>query len=199
MEIVSRIEGVVMQSSMQNIITKWPISVDEYNELEKQFIKLCHKQAWILLGMNWKNNCSDEQEDIVQDLRISMIKAASYYKRQTYIESCFLILKDYLKDKNLEILEELENLWANKTRHGANRQKFGETQELILDRLIKKYVPKNKRPNKKAVLNIDSKFETYCKQITWNELKQKGKKITREKFWRTGMVSLSEFDYVGGN
>lgn len=189
-----------MQSSMQNIIIKWPISVDEYNELEKQFIKLCHKQAWILLGMNWKNNCSDEQEDIVQDLRISMIKAASYYKRQTYIESCLELLKEYIKDEsNLLILDELNDLWENKTRHGANRQKFGEKQELILDKLVKKHIPKNVRPNRSACIKIDTKFKTYCKQITWNELKQKGKKITREKFWRTGMVSLSEFDYVGGN
>ncbi len=186
--------------SMQTVVNNWPISLEEYEELEKQFIKLCHKQAWILLGMNWKNNCSDEQEDIVQDLRIAMIKAASYYKRQTYIEKSFNALKTNVDDPFiLRIVNELEDLWDNRTRHGANRQKFGEHQETILERLVKKCVPKSQRPDRNAPIVIDSKFKTYCKQITWNELKQKGKKITREKFWRTGMVSISEFDFLGGN
>jgi hypothetical protein len=45
---------------------------------------------------------------------------------------------------------------------------------------------------------MDSKFATYCKAITWNAQKSLGKKITREKSIRTGMVSLSEYDYLGG-
>lgn len=184
--------------STHKIQNNWPISVEEYDLLEKQFLKLCYKQAWILLGMNWKNNCSDEHEDIVQDLRIAMMKAASYYKRQTYIERSFEALKEHVEDPFiLRVINELEQLWDNRRRHGANRQKFGDHQEAILDKLVKKHVPKASRPDRKAPIDIDSKFKTYCKQITWNELKQKGKKITREKFWRSGMVSINEFDYLG--
>lgn len=183
---------------MKGVEYEWPISNEEYLVLEKEFIKLCHKQAWILLGMNWNNNCSDEQEDIVQDLRIAMMKAASYYKRQTYIEKCFEVLNDNIEDELvLKILGELEDLWENKTRHGANRQKFGNYQEAILENLVKKYISKKMRPDKNAILKFDSKFKKYCKQITWNALRQKGKKITREKFWRTSLCSLSEFDYMG--
>jgi len=94
------------------------------------------------------------------------------------------------------VLNELEHLWANKTRHGANRQKFGEFQEQVLERIVKKFVPKNLRPNKYKSLSIDPKFRTYCKNITWNAQKSMGKKITREKSWRSGLVSLSEYDYL---
>lgn len=185
-----------MQSA-HNIVANYPISQLEYDKLDKEFIKLCHKQAWILLSNNYKNNCSDEQEDIVQDLRISMIKAAAYYKRQTYIESCFDILEEYINDKFINIIfSKLKDLWVNRTRHGANRQKFGDYQERLLERLVYKLVPKQFRPDKNNNLQLDTKFKTYCKQITWNELKQKGKKITKEKFWRTGLASTSEFQHL---
>jgi len=52
------------------------------------------------------------------------------------------------------------------------------------------------RPDRFAPLSIDSKFATYCKAIVWNGQKSMGKKITREKSIRSGMVSLSEFDYL---
>jgi len=32
----------------------------------------------------------------------------------------------------------------------------------------------------------------------WNQQRSMGKKITREKPLRAGMVSLSSFDYLGG-
>ena len=32
-------------------------------------------------------------------------------------------------------LEELINLWKNRTRHGANRQTFGDYQELVLEKI----------------------------------------------------------------
>ena len=43
--------------------------------------------------------------------------------------------------------------------------------------------------------SIDTKFSTYCKAIVWNGQKSLGKKITREKSVRNGVVSLSEFDH----
>lgn len=96
------------------------------------------------------------------------------------------------------VLQELVNLWHNRTRHGANRQKFGNFQERLLERIVREVVPKELRPDKKQPLKIDTKFATYCKAITWNAQKSMGRKITREKSIRTGIVSLSEFDYLQG-
>jgi len=183
--------------SLQNVINSFPVTEEEYGLLDAKFGELCHYQAWQLLKMNLKNNCSDDQEDIVQDLRIAMIKAASYFKRQTYIESCMEALHDYIDDPmNYQVLNELEFLWENRKRHGANRQKFGEYQEQVLEKLVRKYIPKKDRPNRLKPLEIDAEFKGYCKSITWNEVKLKGKRITKEKFWRTGMVSVSEYDYM---
>lgn len=185
---------------MQSIINSFPITNDEYGELDRKFGKLCHHQSWQLLKKNVNNNCSDDREDMLQEIRIALIRAGSYYKRQTYIEDSFEALEKHITkdDFSMFMLKELKRLWTNRTRHGANRQKFGEFQEVILDRLVKKYVPKADRPDRDRPLQVDTKFITYCKQITWNEQKHMGKKITREKSWRTGLVSLSEFDYLAG-
>ena len=129
---------------------------------------------------------------------MSLIRAGSYYKRQVYIEKCFEISKEYVKDIFiLKLLEGLADLWSNRTRHGANRQKFGAKQEAILNKIVKKYVPRGKQPDKKVNLSIDSKFTTYCKAIAWNTQKSLGRKITKEKSIRTGITSLSDFDYLG--
>lgn len=185
---------------MKEIVNSFPINEKEYNNLENKFGELCEYQAWQLIKKNSKNNHTDNQEDVAQDMRIALIRAASYYKRQCYIESCLKLCGKYSKDKISNfILKKLENLWKNKTRHGANRQKFGPEQEKILDKLVKCLVPISERPDKKAELIMDTKFITYCKAITWNAQKNLGKKITREKSIRTGMVSISEFDYLGGD
>lgn len=184
---------------MQTICNKWQISNEEYATLDDMFGRLAHKQAWDLKRRNVNNNVSEDQEDIVQDIRIALLRAGSYYKRQTYIESCFEMLSKFAKDLFVEMLiRELVHLWKNKTRHGANRQKFGDYQEVILDRLVKRCVPKVAQPSKDKPLVFDSKFSTYCKQISWNEQKRMGKKITREKSWRGGLVSLSQYDYLTG-
>lgn len=183
---------------MQNVMNAFPITEQEYTQLDEKFISLCHYQAWQLLKMNANNNCTDDQEDIVQDLRIALIRAGSYYKRQTYIEQSLNVLYKHVRDPfNRRILRQLRKLWNNRKRHGANRQKFGDFQEIILDDLIQKYVPRKEQPKKDHPLNIDPKFIRYCKQITWNELKLKGKQITRDKSWRTGLASLSEYEYLG--
>ena len=206
---------------MQNIITKYPITEEEYRVLDEKFGKLCYYASWQLNKKNSKNNHTDDPEDTVQSLRIALIRAGSYYKRQTYIEACFnaigvieredneelgekagpprlVSLRHVPKDKMLEeIVSHLLDLWTNKTRHGANRQKFGDYHEDLLDMLLHALVPKEEWPDISAPLVIDLKFVTYCKQIIWNQQKQMGKKITREKSWRTGLVSLSEFDYLG--
>lgn len=182
---------------MQTICNNFHISEDEYKNLEEEFGKLAHKASWDLKKRNYRNNFIDDQEDVVQDLRIALMRAGSYYKRQTYIEDCFDSLDRHVRDTFMSsLLVELRHLWKNKTRHGANRQKFGEFQEIILERLVKKYVPKSDRPSRNRPLMLDLKFHTYCKQILWNEQKRLGKKITRDKSWRTGMVSISEFAHL---
>jgi hypothetical protein len=182
---------------MNEICKSFPIGEEEYALLHKKFGDLNHYIAWQLYKKNSRNNHTDEQEDIAQELTIALIRAGSYYKRQVYIEKSLDLCHRFVKDEFLKIIVlELKDLWANKTRHGASRQKFGPYQEKILNKILKKLVPVNKRPSKKAPLEIDGKFTTYCKAITWNAQKSMGKKITREKGIRAAMVSLSEFDYL---
>lgn len=184
---------------MRQIQESFPVTEQEYLLLNDKFGELCEYQAWQLIKKNTSNNHTDSQEDIAQDMRIALLRAASYYKRQCYIENCFEACKKHVKKKALKsALRKLKGLWRNKTRHGANKQKFGPVEEKMLDKLVKGNVPIKERPNRKAPLVMDSKFATYCKAITWNAQKSLGKKITREKSIRTGMVSLSEYDYLGG-
>jgi len=183
---------------MQSITSNFPITENEYKELDDEFGKLCYYASWQLDKKNSKNNHTNDPEDTVQQLRIALMRAGSYHKRQTYILSCFKVLEKHIEDRFIyNMLEQLVYLWKNKTRHGANRQKFGAFQEQIVKKLIKIYVPKDEAPDHEASLVIDSVFARYCKQIVWNEQKLLGKKITREKSWRTGLVSLSEFEYLG--
>jgi hypothetical protein len=182
---------------MLDIVHNFPITEAEFFDLDKKFSKLCWHAAHELKKKNTNNNFLDDAEDIKQELQMSMLRAGSYYKRQVYIEKCFEIAKNYVSDQfMMKVLKELENLWSNRTRHGANRQKYGHFQEKILDKIVNKFVPKEHRPKKDAPLKIDTKFTTYCKAIVWNGQKSMGKKITREKSIRSGMVSLSEFDFL---
>lgn len=182
---------------MLDICTNYQIGDEEYRELENKFGRLTWHAAHELKKKNTRNNYMDDAEDIRQELQMSMLRAGSYYKRQIYIENSFLAVKKHVKDKFVFlIVSELEKLWNNRTRHGANRQKFGPHQEKILQTILVKTVPENARPDSQAPLKIDSKFVTYCKAIVWNGQKSMGKKITREKVLRTGLVSLSEFDYL---
>lgn len=181
----------------KSIFDAFPISTAEYHDLEKAFGQLCHYAAHQLQRKNYKNNYTDDYDDISQNLFMSLIQAGSYYKRQVYIEKCFSTATQYAKDKFCKaVLESLQDLWRDRTRHGANRQKFGPYQEKLLDKLVRKVVPKKHRPDRRSPLVIDDKFPTYCKQVIWNNQKAMGKKITREKSIRSGQVSLSEFDYL---
>jgi hypothetical protein len=186
-------------STTVNIFQNFPISNDEYIELESKFEDLCKFAAWQLKRKNVKNNCTDELDDYIQEFRTAMVHAGSYYKRQLYIEACLETVAKYAKDKfTKKIIKELQRLWENRKCHGASRQRFGEYQERILERIVKRIVPKEDQPNKNRSLIIDKKFPTYCKNIIWNRQKAVGKKISRERCIRTGLVSLSSFDYLGG-
>ena len=191
-----------MKETLKNIVSNFPITNEEYEQLDKKFGKLCYFAAWQLRRKNSQNYFSKDPDcfDESQDLRMALIRAGSYYKRQTYIEASFEALRPYVDDTMAKkVLARLEALWEDRRRHGANRQKFGSFHEEILDRLLKTYVPSKERPQKDAMLKIDSKFSTYCKQIVWNAQKSIGKKITRDKSFTTGLVSLSEYDYLAQN
>lgn len=164
--------------------------------MEKKFDDLAKFASWQLVRNNKKNNLTDDWEDVAQEIRIAVIRAGSYYKRQCYIEDCFSLVKNIRDPFLKQMVVELEDLWKNKTRHGANKQKFGEPQEDMLEMIVRKCVPVKKRPSKTAKLRMDAKFTIYCKSICWNQQRCLGKKISRELGLRTGMVSLSEFDLV---
>jgi hypothetical protein len=181
------------------IFNKFKITKEEYAELDKEFGNLCYKAAWELKRKNFKNNYTDEIEDMVQDIKWHMSRAFIYTKRQMYIEASMTAVETHCKDPFvLTVMEELRSLWKDRTRHGANKQKFGEYQEKILDTLLNQYVPEDHKPNEQTKLSLDKKFSRYCKAIIWNCTKNLGKKITRERSIRSGLVSLSEFDFLAG-
>jgi len=184
---------------MKDICVNFPITNEEFRELSDKFTKLCYHAAHELQRKNSRNNYTDDFDDISQELHLSMIRAGSYFKRQVYIENCLELAKKYVSDDKFlfKIVSNLEELWTNRTRHGANRQKFGPYQEAILERIVRKAVPKQHRPDPQAPLKIDGKFARYCKAIVWNGQKNMGKKITKEKVIRTGQVSLSEYSFLG--
>ena len=185
---------------MKNIADNFPITAPEFEQLRIKFGNLVHFAAWQLLKKNAKNNHTDEFDDIEQNLLFAVIRAGCYTKRQTYIENCLKAVTAHCKDEfHKQIIVELDDLWLARTKHGANRQKFGVYQEKILETLVQKFVPEPERPDRAALLVIDARFAEYCKKITWNQQKTMGKVITRERAWRSGLVSLSEFSYLGSN
>lgn len=183
-------------SSVNNIFDTFRLTNSEYEELDNKFKRLCYKIFSELKRKNFRNNYTEDFDDVMQDLRISLVRAGCYYKRQTYLEDCMTVCRENIKDPFLlSVLIELDNLWKKRTCHGANRQKFGEHQEKILESLVQTLHPKI-RPSKNRDLQVDSKFCTYCKTIAWNCQKNIGKKITRERVIRGGLVSLSEHDFL---
>jgi hypothetical protein len=144
---------------MDYILSTFQVTDDEYRELDKEFGDLAHYAAWQLIQKNVKNNHTDDQEDIAQEIRWASIKAASYFKRQVYLEKCMKIARKHVKDSGaISKLDELEWLWKNRTKHGASKQKFGPRQEKVLDEIVNKYVPVKDRPSKQAPLEFSKKF-----------------------------------------
>lgn len=184
----------------KDIFDNFHLTNEEEIILDNQFGDLCYYAAWELYRRNTKNNHIHDVEDLIQELKFSIVIAGCYYKRQTYIESCLSILDSQLSDDNKSVLCKLQKLWSERTRHGANKQKFGPVEEKILDSLVKKHIAKKDRPNKNNIsLVFDSRFATYCKHVMWNAQKTIGRKITKEKPIRIGMASLSEYDYLGSS
>lgn len=179
------------------MFTSFKLSDEEFALLMNKFDKLATFASWQLKRKNNQNNLTDDVDDIAQELRIAIYRAGVYYKRQVYIEECLRLADEYARDRFVRgLLAELRYLWTNRTKHGAHKQKFGTYQEKMLDMIVAMCVPPKCRPNPQNILKIDKKFTTYCKQITWNQQKSLGRKITRERSIRSGLVSLSEHDYV---
>lgn len=183
-----------------DIFKEFHITSDEYEALEKDFDKLCYHIAHDLKKKNSNNNFIDDVEDVTQDLRCYLIYAGSYYKRQVYIERCFACLEGVLSNELMYLIyKELSLLWTHRSESKKVGQKFGRYHEKLLVKLVKKYIPKAKRPNPQEKLVIDAKCSNYCKSIVWNRQKALGKKITKEKNIRTGQVSLSEHSHLVGH
>jgi hypothetical protein len=182
---------------MLSVFKNFPVNDSEYIKLEKKFGQLAYYASWQLIRKNSCNNHQFELEDVSQELMVAVLRAASYYKRQVFIDSSLTALQQAQMDKTSRlILRELIDLWNNRTRHGASRQKFGDYQEFILDLFLKKFLNEDEIPDKKRELQMETKFLTYCKQILWNASKHLGRKISREKPLRSGQVSLSDHDYL---
>lgn len=173
---------------------------DEWQQIHKNFWKLCRHQAKSLLNMNTKGSHTDDQDDIEQEMYQSMIIAAMYHKRQCFIDSCFNALANNVKDKGLlEIISKLESLWrpeASDELQATPRRRFGEHQEKTLYRLVNSCLPSALRPSPNTPFKFNEKFERYCKANTWNRIKTLGRKITKERTLRSGMASLSSFNYL---
>lgn len=183
--------------AINSIFDNFQITQKEYDELDKKFGDLCHFVAWQLIKKNAKNNFTDEVDDITQELRFSLVRAGCYYKRQLYLEECLATASERVDDKFiLMIVNELQRLWQNRTRHGANKQKFGDHQERLLHIIVSTCIEPESRPVKDKLLKIDKKFSTYCKAIAWNCQKNLGKRISKERTIRSGLVSLSQHDYL---
>lgn len=180
------------------IFQMFKINADEFKELEEKFGQLCLYASWQLISNNSRNNHQLDVEDIKQELLMAVIRSGSYYKRQTYIESSFETLERHIPEEGIfkKLFDSLKDLWKNKTHHGAYRRKFGDPQEEILEKLVKKFVPSDERPDINLRLSINIKFIVYTKQIIWNAARHVGKKITKEKTIRVGQVSLSEHEHL---
>ena len=191
--------GASVKNASADIIKAFPITDQEYRELDSKFGDLCNFQAWQLVRKNIYNNTGDDPDDIIQELKISMLQAGSYYKRQVYIEACFESLVDVVKELDhgsRMLLLRLRRLWKDRRRHGARKQKFGDHQERLLQGLVDHYVPCDVRPRKDKPLVIDGDVATYVKSCTWNQQRSMGRKITRERSIRVGQVSLNEYDFL---
>lgn len=181
---------------MSNVFRDFPVRDQEYRELEEKFLDLLHFASWQLIKKNSRNNHTEDEEDISQELKIGLIRAGSHYKRQTYIEDCLRACAEHAEGDAAAIAAELGDLWRQK--HKSPKKRFGPRHEDQLDRLVESVVPPDCRPSKGRPLDVGKKFAPYCKAIVWNTLKAVGRKITKEKPIRTGLASLSEFDFLDG-
>jgi hypothetical protein len=135
-----------------------------------------------------QQNLSEQEEDIYQELRIAMLKAASYYKRQTWVEACLESLPDS------PAKQRLTDRWDGRAHHKRGAS-FGECEEQELKRLVEQT---SERPSPHTPLVIDATCRTYIKSIIWNHKKHLGKRISRETPLRAGCVSLSEHQFLSG-
>jgi hypothetical protein len=181
-----------------DIFKRFEITTEDYKLLEKKFDSLCKFVAWRLKQSNARNNCTDDLDDFIQEMRLAVLYAGAYYKRQTYIEECLILLKKHLDDNFLKlILEELVSRWRSRSKSGDERKRFDVYHEEILENLVKENIPDKIRPSRQRPLIIDQRFPIYCKNIIWNKKKAVGRKITKERAIRGAMVSLGQYEYIG--
>lgn len=181
-------------------LKRFSLSNDEWMQLHKQFHKLSCFQARSLVDRNNMGSHTDDYEDIEQEMRQHVVIAAMYHKRQCFIDDSFKVLKGYVKNKKdtREFLQ-LEMLWVKKRTEDGVKQKFGREQEARLQKMIDELVPEGERPDPSNPLRFTEQFITYCKQITWNRIRTLGRNISKQKPIRSGLVSISSYNYLASN
>src|SRR5580704_12609511 len=154
----------------RQVISDFALTDAEYAAIEPQWDNLVHFAAWQHLRSNAGNRHTDDEADLAQSLRLSLLTAGAYYKRQSWVEAAFAALEGRCSGADLD---DLNSRWANRKRR-AKTQPFGDEQERQLEDLVLRYVPPDKRPDKTASLVADECFARYAKAIIWNTLKANG-------------------------
>jgi len=179
------------------------ITQKEYEELDKQFGKLCHYAAWQIVRFNFpKIKYEQEFPNVDQEIVISVIRAASYYKRQIFLNKAFEFLNSIQLTRQERVkVTALQILWDGRKEKG-NKNKFDKNEEEALVEVIKTNQNKASEkgeaaPTQSAPLQLNKEFTIYCKSIIWNTYKSIGKGITKSRKDRKHEVSLSEYDFLG--
>ncbi len=79
------------------------------------------------------------------------------------------------------------------------KKKFCNDHELMLTELVSKHVPEKLQPKQSDPLEFTEKFLAYCKRISWNRCKALGANVTKNRSVRSGMVSISSFNYMASD
>jgi len=136
----------------------------------------------------------EDLQDYHSEISIGMFRAASYYKRQTFIENVFNFFSnsDILQNDDLIKFNKLKKKWEKKSS-------FLEPDEDSLIDILEKY--KNycpNAPNYNSPLKFDNKFNIYCKAIIWNTSKSLGQHISKENKHKNREISLDEWKFLEG-
>lgn len=178
---------------MSSIIKDYPLTNDEYVIIEKAFGGLIRHAANQLGKKNsgiFHN--SDVIEDFNQEIKIVCLHAAACVKRQAYLKECFEVTKKY--NNNNVVIEEILDVIKP-----VIFKSYDEKVEKILLEIMNKTVDIQFHPSKNGLLKITKDLYPYFKAVIWNRQKSLGKQLTKDKKFRLGLVSLSEYDYLAKN
>jgi hypothetical protein len=168
---------------------RYPISDQEYGELDKKYGKLCWFAASKLAGK--QHRTPEDLDDFHAEIQIGMCRAGSYYKRQTFIEKAFDYLDQHkLSKDDKSKINDLKEIWFTK------KSAFTEDKEDILRAILDSKQKETKEIDGNVSLEFDEKFKIYCKAIIWNTAKALGQQISKENSARASEMSLDECPFI---